>query len=76
MDIFTKEKRSEIMRRVKSKDTGPEKKVCLLFHSLVFRFQLFLMNIPGKQDTVLHKYQEVFFFMVISTAPFIHRLSQ
>lgn len=61
MDIFTKEKRSEIMRKVKSKDTGPEKKVRSLLHSLGFRFRLHRKDLPGKPDIVLPKYKTVIF---------------
>jgi len=61
MDIFTKEKRSEIMSRIKSKDTGPEKKVRSLLHSLGFRFRLHRKDLPGKPDIVLPKYKTVIF---------------
>lgn len=61
MDIFTKEKRSEIMRKVKSKDTGPEKKVRSLLHSLGFRFRIHRKDLPGKPDIVLPKYKTVIF---------------
>lgn len=61
MDIFTKEKRSEIMRKVKSKDTGPEKKVRSLLHSLGYRFRLHRKDLPGKPDIVLPKYKVVIF---------------
>lgn len=61
MDIFTKEKRSEIMRKVKSKDTGPEKKVRSLLHSLGYRFRLHRKDLPGNPDIVLPKYKTVIF---------------
>jgi len=61
MDIFTKEKRSEIMRKVKSKDTRPEKKVRSLLHSLGYRFRLHRKDLPGKPDIVLPKYKTVIF---------------
>ena len=61
MDIFTKEKRSEIMKKIKSKDTGPEKKVRSLLHSLGYRFRLYRKDLPGKPDIVLPKYKTVIF---------------
>lgn len=51
-DIFTPEKRSDVMRRIKSKNTGPEK---LLF-SLIkrfwpeFRYRKHRRGIPGTPD--------------------------
>ncbi|WP_459935417.1 very short patch repair endonuclease [Fundidesulfovibrio butyratiphilus] len=61
MDIFTKEKRSEIMRKVKSKDTGPEKKVRSMLHSLGYRFRLHRKDLPGTPDIVLPKYKTIIF---------------
>ncbi len=61
MDIYTKEKRSEIMKKIKSKDTGPEKKVRSLLHSLGYRFRLHRKDLPGKPDIVLPKYKTVIF---------------
>ena len=44
--------RSEIMRRVRSKDTGPELTVRKLTHSLGFRYYLHKDDLPGKPDLV------------------------
>lgn len=44
--------RSEIMRRVRSKDTGPELTVRKLTHSLGFRYNLHKDDLPGKPDLV------------------------
>ena len=45
--------RSEVMARIKGKDTGPEKTVRSLLHSLGFRFRLYRRDLPGSPDIVL-----------------------
>lgn len=60
-DRFTPEKRSEIMRQVKSTDTSPELSVRKLLHSLGFRFRLHRKDLPGKPDIVLPRYHAVIF---------------
>lgn len=44
--------RSDIMRRVKGKDTTPEKKVRSALHRLGYRFRLHRAGLPGKPDIV------------------------
>ena len=61
MDTFTPEKRSNIMRLVRSKDTKPEMKVRSLLHNLGFRFRLHRKDLPGNPDIVLPKYSMVIF---------------
>ena len=61
MDTFSPEKRSDIMRRVRSTDTTPEKKVRSLLHKLGFRFRLHRSDLPGKPDIVLPKHRAVVF---------------
>ncbi len=61
MDVFTRQQRSEIMRRVKSRDTRPEKKVRSLLHSLGFRFRLHRKDLPGHPDIVLPKHSAAIF---------------
>jgi DNA mismatch endonuclease, patch repair protein len=61
LDTFSPEKRSEIMRRVHSTDTTPEKKVRSLLHGLGFRFRLHRSDLPGKPDIVLPKYRAAIF---------------
>ena len=53
MDIFTREKRSEIMAKVSSKDTKPEIIVRKFLFSRGFRFRKNVKNLPGKPDIVL-----------------------
>lgn len=52
MDTFNKEKRSEIMRSVKSKDSRAEPSVRRLLHRAGFRYRLHVAALPGKPDLV------------------------
>ena len=49
------------MRRVRSTNTTPEKKVRSLLHKLSFRFRLHRNDLPGKPDIVLPKHCTVIF---------------
>jgi DNA mismatch endonuclease, patch repair protein len=60
-DIFSVKKRSEIMSKVRSKNTKPEIVVRKLLHHLGFRFRLHKKELPGKPDIVLPKYKTVVF---------------
>ena len=51
-DVFDSEKRSAVMRAVKSKDTAPELKVRRAAHALGLRFRLGRDDLPGKPDLV------------------------
>ena len=59
MDIFTKEKRSWIMGRIRSRNTKPEIIVRSLLHRMGFRFSLKRKNLPAHPDIVLPKYKTV-----------------
>lgn len=61
MDNVSKEKRSEIMSKIRSKNTTPEMKVRKLLHSMGYRFRLHRKDLPGKPDIVLPKYKTVIF---------------
>ena len=61
VDVFTKEKRREIMANVKSRDTKPEKIVRSLVHRMGFRFSLHRKDLPGKPDIVLPRHGKVIF---------------
>lgn len=52
-DVFTPEKRSSVMRRVKGRDTGPEKTVRRLLTALGVRYRLHRKNLPGRPDIVM-----------------------
>ena len=60
-DIFTPEKRSQIMARIGSKNTKPEIAVRKLVHSLGYRFRLHDVKLPGKPDIVLPRHRKVIF---------------
>jgi DNA mismatch endonuclease, patch repair protein len=61
MDVFSREKRSQIMSLVSGKNTKPEMAVRSLLHNLGFRFRLHRKNLPGKPDITLPKYKKVIF---------------
>ena len=52
-DVFTPAKRSAVMRRVKSRDTTPEKLVRKLLTELGVRYRLHRADLPGKPDIVM-----------------------
>jgi DNA mismatch endonuclease (patch repair protein) len=53
-DVFSKEKRSSVMRRVKGKDTAPELKVRRLLWAMGVRgYRLHRKDLPGAPDVVL-----------------------
>lgn len=60
-DIFTRKKRSEVMREIRSKDTKPELAVRRFLFSSGFRYRLHGNMLPGKPDIVLPKYETVVF---------------
>lgn len=59
MDVFTKEKRSDVMARIKAKDTKPEIVVRKLLHGMGYRFRLHNRQLPGKPDVCLRKYNTI-----------------
>jgi len=61
MDIWTKEKRSEVMSRIRSKNTGPEQAVRRILTDLGYRYRLHDNKLPGKPDIILRKYNAVIF---------------
>ena len=52
-DVYPPEKRSEVMRRVRSKDTTPELLVRKVLTRLGARYRLHRADLPGKPDIVL-----------------------
>ncbi len=52
-DVFTPEKRSAVMRRVKGRDTSPELKVRRLLTGLGARYRLHRKDLPGRPDIVM-----------------------
>ena len=61
MDVFDKMKRSEIMAKVKQKNTGPEQVVGKFLFSKGFRYRKNVKSLPGSPDVVLVKYKTVIF---------------
>ena len=52
-DVFTPEKRSAVMRRVKGKNTAPELKVRRALTALGARYRLNRKDLPGTPDIVM-----------------------
>ncbi len=51
-DVFSREKRSEVMRRVRGRDTRPERKVRSLLTRMGLRYRLHRKDLPGSPDVV------------------------
>jgi DNA mismatch endonuclease (patch repair protein) len=60
-DIVSPEKRSEMMSKVRSKDSIAEKKVRSALHAAGYRFRLHRKDLPGTPDIVLPKYRLAIF---------------
>ncbi|HIE54049.1 MAG TPA: DNA mismatch endonuclease Vsr [Chromatiaceae bacterium] len=60
-DVFSKDKRSWIMSRVRGKDTSPEIIVRSLVHRLGYRFRLYRKDLPGKPDLTFPSRRKVIF---------------
>lgn len=60
-DKLTPERRSENMRRIRSKDTKPELVVRQMLHRLGFRYRLHRRDLPGKPDLVFGPRRKVVF---------------
>lgn len=52
MDILTTQQRSEVMSRIRAKDTQPELRVRRKAHALGLRFRLHRKDLPGSPDIV------------------------
>lgn len=61
VDIFTKEKRSEHMSRIRGRDTKPELIVRRLVHRMGYRYRLHRRDLPGTPDIVLPKRKKAIF---------------
>ena len=51
-DFLTKAKRSEMMSRIRGKDTQPELLVRRYLHAAGYRYRLHVSSLPGKPDLV------------------------
>jgi len=61
VDIYSPEKRSELMSKISGTDTKPEIAVRKYLHSKGFRFKKNDKRLPGKPDIVLPKYNTAIF---------------
>ena len=64
MDVFTPEKRSEVMSRIRGGNTKPELALRSMLHRLGYRFTVHgpkNKSLPGRPDLVLPKYRTVIF---------------
>lgn len=61
MDIFGKSKRSQLMAKVKQKNTAPEIIVRKFLFSKGFRYRINVKSLSGTPDIVLSKYKTVIF---------------
>lgn len=61
MDIWDKQKRSEVMSKIRSKDTKPEIKLRKGFHAQGFRYRINYKKLPGSPDIVFPKYMTAIF---------------
>jgi len=61
MDIFDKEKRSEVMSHIRGRNTKPEVKLRKALFAKGFRYRTNVSKLPGKPDIVLRKYKSVIF---------------
>ncbi len=60
-DVFSPQKRSEIMRAVKGENTKPEIALRKALHRLGYRYRLNVKDLPGKPDLVFPKHRAVIF---------------
>lgn len=60
-DVFSKEKRSEVMRAVKARDTGPEMRLRRALHAEGYRYRLHRKDLPGSPDLVFPARRAVIF---------------
>ncbi|MGH9593044.1 MAG: very short patch repair endonuclease, partial [Bryobacteraceae bacterium] len=58
-DKLTPERRSENMRRIRSRDTSPEMLVRRAVHGMGFRYRLHVANLPGKPDLVFPRHSKI-----------------
>lgn len=60
-DTLSPERRSENMRRIRSKDMKPEVAVRSVVHRHGYRFRLHAKELPGKPDIVRRPYKQAIF---------------
>jgi DNA mismatch endonuclease (patch repair protein) len=60
-DIFSPDKRSAVMRAVRSRDTGPEMKLRKALFARGLRYRVNVKTLPGTPDLVFPKFRAVLF---------------
>ena len=60
-DVISPERRSENMRRIRSKDMNPELQVRRLLHRMGYRYRLHRKSLPGHPDIVFPKLEKAIF---------------
>ena len=60
-DNWSKDQRSRLMARVRTRDTEPETRVRKLLHGMGYRFRLHPKDLPGSPDIVLPRYRKAVF---------------
>lgn len=61
MDIWDKKKRSEVMSKIRSKNTKPELTLRKALFAKGYRYRINYKKLPGKPDIVLPKYKTAIF---------------
>lgn len=61
MDSLSPSQRSDVMSRVRAKDTQPEVTVRRLVHGLGYRYRLHAKDLPGKPDLVFRGRRKIIF---------------
>lgn len=61
LDPLTVRERSELMSRIRSKDTKPEMRVRRMVHGLGYRYRLHASDLPGRPDLVFRPRRKVIF---------------
>jgi DNA mismatch endonuclease (patch repair protein) len=59
MDTITKSERSQLMSRIRSKDTRPELAVRSILHRSGYRYRLHRKDLPGRPDIVLPRHRKI-----------------
>ena len=61
MDIWSKEKRSKVMSKIRSKNTKPEMLLRSALHKEGLRFRIHRKDLPGKPDIIFAKQKVAIF---------------
>jgi DNA mismatch endonuclease Vsr len=62
-DKLTPAERSQLMAKIKSRNTKPEVRVRQVLHGLGYRFRIHVKDLPGQPDVVFPKRRKIIFVM-------------